>query len=36
MQVGYHNANHFHKAFLKIVGMPPQKYREFIDPHRSK
>ncbi|MGE4549268.1 MAG: helix-turn-helix domain-containing protein [Intestinibacillus sp.] len=32
MTVGYNNANHFHAAFLKIVGMPPQKYREYLEP----
>lgn len=28
-QVGYNNINHFHSAFVKLVGMAPGQYRKY-------
>lgn len=28
IKVGYNNPNYFHKLFMKIVGMPPMRYRK--------
>lgn len=31
MRVGYNNSNHFHGAFVKMVGMAPGRYRKYVN-----
>lgn len=34
--VGYNNSNHFHAAFVKMVGMTPYKYRKYWVKEKEK